>query len=342
MKANILVCGPTGAGKTTLIQALTKFGTVPDENIGIGGAGLDQFTVYETDVADFIDADGLNPGQSAADYRRAAEAQKAWDPDAGPGEKVIHAVWYCVDGSSGVIDSQSVSFIKTLDDASLTLVTKSDEMTKEESERLLPGLREFLTTDEIVVVSAKKQTGLKKLLERTWAILEKTMKGPDMQNGEFKRRWDLYYEKKRNLWKERVGAEADELIRWAAGRAAVIALVPLPLADVAPLIANEAYMIKKMAGIYGYTTNESIVTMLGGVAGGSVVGKALASFLPGLKIPIAAAVTYGVGKAAKAYFESDMKLDVSVLKEKFEEAKDEAKLIDWEAEKDSAEKNEKK
>ena len=67
-----------------------------------------------------------------------------------------------------------------------------------------------------------------------------------------------------------------------------------------------------------------------GVAGGSIAGKLFASFLPFLKIPIAAGITYGVGKAAKAYFESGMTLDMDDLKEKFIEGEKESKNTDWE------------
>ena len=64
-------------------------------------------------------------------------------------------------------------------------------------------------------------------------------------------------------------------------------------------------------------------------AGGSIAGKLAASFLPFLKMPIAAGITYGVGKAAKAYFESDMTMDISELKQKFLEGEREAKKREW-------------
>lgn len=124
-------------------------------------------------------------------------------------------------------------------------------------------------------------------------------------------------------------SEADEFILWAAGRAAAIALVPLPLADVGPLMANEAYMIYKLADVYGYTIDKSVVTMLAGIAGGSIVGKIGASFLPFLKVPIAAGVTYAVGKAAKAYFASGMTLSRDALMNVFTNARSEADAIDW-------------
>ncbi len=71
------------------------------------------------------------------------------------------------------------------------------------------------------------------------------------------------------------------------------------------------------------------VIVLAGVAGGSIAGKLAASFLPFLKVPIAAGITYGVGKAAKAYFESGMTLNTAELKEKFLSGEREAKKHDW-------------
>lgn len=124
-------------------------------------------------------------------------------------------------------------------------------------------------------------------------------------------------------------SEADSFILWAAGRAAAIAAVPLPLADVAPLMANEAYMIYRLAEVYGYSIDKSVVTMLAGVAGGSILGKLGASFLPFLKVPIAAGITYAVGKAAKGYFASGMTLPREILMDVFTNARKEADDIDW-------------
>lgn len=126
------------------------------------------------------------------------------------------------------------------------------------------------------------------------------------------------------------GERADEYILWAAGRAAAIAAVPLPLADVGPLMANEAYMIYRLASVYDCTIDQSVVTMLAGVAGGSIFGKLLSTFLPFLKVPIAAGITYAVGKAAKAYFASGMTLSSEDLLDIFTHARQEADHIDWE------------
>ncbi len=134
---------------------------------------------------------------------------------------------------------------------------------------------------------------------------------------------------KDKLSKAQFGNLASDYVMWGAGRAAAIALVPIPLADVGPLIANEAYMIYRIGQVYGYTVDKSVVTMLAGVAGGSLVGKLFASFLPFLKVPIAAGVTYGVGKAAQAFFASGMTLSTDELKKIFSSAKDEAKDINW-------------
>ena len=133
----------------------------------------------------------------------------------------------------------------------------------------------------------------------------------------------------KNLQSPDADKEADEFILWAAGRAAAIAAVPIPLADVGPLMANEAYMIYRIAEVYGFSVDKSVVAMLGGVAGGSIAGKLGATFLPFLKVPIAAGITYSVGKVAKAYFASGMTLSKDKLTEIFTHARKEADEIDW-------------
>lgn len=119
-------------------------------------------------------------------------------------------------------------------------------------------------------------------------------------------------------------------VMWGAGRAAAIALLPLPLADIGPLMANEAYMIHRVAEVYGFMVEKEVVAMLAGVTGGSLAGKFFASFLPFLKVAIAPSVTYAVGKAAMAYFASGMTLSEESLKKTAQEAGKEASQMDWE------------
>ena len=88
-------------------------------------------------------------------------------------------------------------------------------------------------------------------------------------------------------------------------------------------------MIYRIAAAYGFSIDKSVVAMLGGVAGGSIAGKLGATFLPFLKVPIAAGITYAVGKAAKAYFASGMTLSRDSLVEVFMKARKEADDIDW-------------
>lgn len=124
-------------------------------------------------------------------------------------------------------------------------------------------------------------------------------------------------------------AEADEYIMWGAGRAAAIALMPLPLADIVPLQLNETYMIQRIGKAYGYKVTEAALAMLMGMIGASLAGKLLASFLPFLKMPIAAGVTYAVGRTAKAYFASGMTLSKDRLQQEFDLARKEADRINW-------------
>ena len=122
---------------------------------------------------------------------------------------------------------------------------------------------------------------------------------------------------------------AEDYINWGAGRAAAITMLPIPIADIGALMANEAYMIYRIAETYGYDIDSSIVSMLIAVAGGTFSRQLLFSLVPILKIPIAASITYAMGKVAKAYFASGMTLSHGVLRNEFARARRKASRIDW-------------
>ena len=330
MKPNILVCGKTGVGKTSLIQAVTHRGVVPDSAIGDGKPLTVGFQVYETEIANFVDSEGMNPGtQTVDEYADFILDELLTRLDADSEERLIHNIWYCIDGSGARIQDTDAKLIKTFSDKVILVVTKCELMRKEQVESMMNTLLDLIDRDRIVLVSAENRTGLKQLIAKAESMSEAAMGHAAEELDAFRKRWDDYYANMRRVWTESVSSEADSYINWAAGRAAAIALVPLPLADVAPLIANEVYMLYKLAELYGIAADNTVITMLLGCAGGSIAGKVGASFLPFLKVPIAAAVTYGVGKAAKAYFESDMTMNEEELRREFLAGEREAKKKDW-------------
>ena len=124
-------------------------------------------------------------------------------------------------------------------------------------------------------------------------------------------------------------AIADDYVIWGAGRAAAITMLPLPIANIGALMANEAYMIYRIAETYGYDIDSSIVSMLIATVGGTFTRRLLFSLVPILKIPIAAGITYAMGKVAKAYFASGMTLRRDALIGEFKRARRKASAIDW-------------
>ena len=329
MNPNILICGKTGTGKTSLVQAVTHAGTVPDEAIGDAEATTRGFDVYETDIANFIDSEGMEPGQTVEQYSAFIMGEVVKRLDSDSVENLIHNIWYCIDGSGARIQDTDAKLIKTFSDKVILVVTKCELMRKEQVEAVMNTLLDLIDRDRIVLVSSENRSGLKQLIAKAEAMSASAMGHAAEELEAFRKRWDDYYANMRRVWTESVSSDADSYINWAAGRAAAIALVPLPLADVAPLIANEVYMLYKLAELYGIAADNTVISMLLGCAGGSVAGKVGASFLPFLKIPIAAAVTYGVGKAAKAYFESDMTMNEEELRREFLAGEREARKKDW-------------
>lgn len=103
-----------------------------------------------------------------------------------------------------------------------------------------------------------------------------------------------------------VQEEVEMICRWAAARAAGIAA--LPKFNYAGLLANDVYMVSRIAQAYGVCpAKEGITGFLVGL-GGSAVAALVCTVVPSiiLRVPVAAAITYGVGKMAAKWIEDGM------------------------------------
>ena len=129
---------------------------------------------------------------------------------------------------------------------------------------------------------------------------------------------------------EEIDREVESLCRWAAGRAGVIVVAPV-VGQIA-LAANEVYLIKRIANLYGKNFDEAASCAFISALGGTFVGQSLATLIPfpPLQIPIGMGVTYAVGKAANAWIKDGMPdLDdfTDKYKDIFQKAKDDAKSM---------------
>lgn len=330
MRPNILVCGFTGVGKTSLIQSVTKAGTVPDSAISDSVAATHGFVCYETDAAVFVDSEGLEPGQGMAAFIERISSEVERRLSLRCQDQVIHAIWYCIAGTQDRIQPSDKTFIREFSDKVLLVVTKTEDMREKQFKSLSAELSGLVAHERVVFVSGHKQTGLGQLIQATKNVAMRSMQESGHEIMCYEQKWQVYFAEKVAEVKDRCAQEADSYINWAAGRAAAVAINPFPLADLPVLAANEVYMIYKIGSAYGYSVDSTMIAGILGAAGASFAGKLLASFLPGVKIAVAAATTYGVGKAAKCYFESGMTLDEKALKRQFELAKKDGQAIKWE------------
>ena len=117
--------------------------------------------------------------------------------------------------------------------------------------------------------------------------------------------------------------EAEKMCRWGAARASV--LVVAPVFGTMALIANEVYMITRLADLRGIKVSEGTALGLLGSLGATFIGQSVFTLLPipAIQIPLAVSITYGVGKAANAWLKAGRPEDVASFREVFEKARKE-------------------
>lgn len=312
----ILVSGNFAAGKTSLIRAFCP------ENMAFPRNPLDVTLLYEAGDLDFIDARSWNGVESATQYLQAIAAEVGFTD-----QESFCCQWYCIDATTGRMADRELRFLSDLGRNTIPVLTKADCIEREKLDELLEQLKQYNLKQPPIIVSAETKSGLCRLMAVTLQLILEHL------DAECRERIRQAYEEQLRPhleeWRTRVEEQADSYINWAAGRAFAISVVPLPLADVGPLIANEVYMIYRLGCCYGIAVDKTILTGFLGCLGASIGGKFLASFIPFLKAPIAAAMTYAVGKAAKAYFESGMTVSAEALQAVFAEAESQAKKRQW-------------
>ena len=109
-KANILVMGPAGAGKSTLINAV--IGKEVDR-INDGRRGTEKLTAYESDELNLRLIDSRGFGDGFWDSQKTIRDMSRWMRAGLKGDRpLIHMLWFCVDASSKHLSARTIRTVE--------------------------------------------------------------------------------------------------------------------------------------------------------------------------------------------------------------------------------------
>ena len=109
--------------------------------------------------------------------------------------------------------------------------------------------------------------------------------------------------------------KVETLCRWAAARAGAI------------VIANEVYLVSRIARIYDVKLTERAVLAFLGAMGSQMAGNLLTTLIPFsvIQVPVAVGITYSLGRVTQRWLRDGMPSDMTPYIEMFGEWKEKAK-----------------
>lgn len=119
--------------------------------------------------------------------------------------------------------------------------------------------------------------------------------------------------------------KVETLCRWAAARAGAIVIAPL--VGTVALMANEVYLVSRIARIYDVKLTERAVLAFLGAMGSQMAGNLLTTLIPFsvIQVPVAVGITYSLGRVTQRWLRDGMPGDMTPYIEMFGEWKEKAK-----------------
>lgn len=128
---------------------------------------------------------------------------------------------------------------------------------------------------------------------------------------------------------ENSSADADFKVetycRWAAARAGAIVIAPL--VGTIALMANEVYLVSRIAKVYNVKLSERAVIAFLGAMGSRMAGNLLTTLIPfsAVQVPVAVGITYSLGRVTQRWMKDGMPTDMGPYIEMMAQWKDKAR-----------------
>jgi len=288
-KPNILICGYTGVGKTTIAQLIFGKDIVSDDKISDGKPGTMGYIHYENDFISLWDSQGFELGHKEEEFldkTRQFIRRRQDNPDI---DQHIHLIWYCIQGVGARVTTCDIDLINKIFNPKdvIVLITKSDitkPVQKESMEKEL--IKNGVAKDRIISVSENDKHSLSNLIELSLAVL------PEAYHDAFVSAQHVDLEKK----KKRAGT----IIHTTAVAAGAAGAIPIPFSDAAIITPIQYGMVAGLAVNYGILSKD-VTALVGGPIITEIVGTLTASSLitliPGIGSVIQAGVAFALTEA---------------------------------------------
>lgn len=124
---------------------------------------------------------------------------------------------------------------------------------------------------------------------------------------------------------EEKDVKVEMLCRWAAARAGAIVIAPL--VGTVALMANEVYLISRIAKVYDVKLTERALIAFLGAMGSRVAGSLLTTIIPfsAIQVPVAVGITYSLGRVTQRWLKDGMPTDMGPYVEMMGEWKNKAR-----------------
>lgn len=326
-KPNILICGQTGAGKSSIVNFIFK-----DDVAKVSNAKpcTTDITLYKGEDVNIFDSEGYEMGKEEHykemlfDNFLCKNEHKGID-----GDESVHVVWYVINGAGKKITDYDALLLKRILAEKYKvciIISQIDQMTMTQLNELVNGAKAI--TNSIVNVSifrtstdhaaieyrdgnGNKLTDWDELVE--WSIAQM----PDMCKDRFASALKAGLKEKRDRAFKRIAA--------AAVAAGGVGATPIPFSQAALLIPIQASLIISVLNIYGIKasggtgTLGNLLVTLGVQNLGRTAAANLIKMFPGagsviggiINASIAASFTTAIGKAVDifAYTQCEKAID---------------------------------
>jgi len=245
-KPTILVFGFTGAGKTSLAQAILGEACVPDDAIVQGEAGTMRFVEYKTEFVTLVDSKGFEPSDGESEFVSTIQKEVRRRQESQNIQEHIHLVWYCIEGSRARVTDTDLYLIKTVFPFKnvQVIITKNDITKDKQRDGILRVLdSNGIPQQKITFVASEERddSGIAQLVEKSLQIL------PDAYKDAFisKQQVNLHLK----------AQTAQEIIRKTVVATGLLGAIPFT--DIPFIIPLQLKMISQLTNHYGLEAGEA-------------------------------------------------------------------------------------